>query len=67
MIGSPLARPYLHFVYNVLEVTPFVLAFWDQTNLVNREYLARGPVGSEAISLPQAISLPLAGRGGEGV
>jgi hypothetical protein len=26
----PLARPYLHLVYNVLEVTPFTAAFWWQ-------------------------------------
>ena len=34
VIGSPLARPYLHFAYNFLVVTPMVLAFWDQTRLV---------------------------------
>jgi hypothetical protein len=34
LIGSPLARPYLHFTYNFLVVTPMVLAFWDQTKHV---------------------------------
>jgi hypothetical protein len=31
LVGSPLARPYLHFAYNFLVVLPLVLAFWDQT------------------------------------
>ncbi|MDQ6750416.1 MAG: hypothetical protein M3Z33_06675 [Actinomycetota bacterium] len=31
VIGSPLARPYLHFAYNFLVVIPTVLAFWDQS------------------------------------
>jgi hypothetical protein len=34
VIGSPLARPYLHFAYNFLVVVPMVLAFWDQTKQV---------------------------------
>lgn len=33
LIGSPLARPYLHLVYNLVEVTPFTMAFWDQGRL----------------------------------
>ena len=41
LIGSPLARPYLHFVYNYLEVMPLVIAFWDQSWLVYDKYLAR--------------------------
>jgi hypothetical protein len=35
LIGSPLARPYLHFAYNLLVVVPMVLAFWDQTKHVH--------------------------------
>jgi hypothetical protein len=31
LVGSPLARPYLHFAYNFVVVLPLVLAFWDQT------------------------------------
>jgi len=31
VIGSPLARPYLHFAYNLIVVTPMVLALWDET------------------------------------
>jgi hypothetical protein len=31
VIGTPLARPYLHFAYNYLVVVPMVLAFWDQS------------------------------------
>ena len=34
VIGSPLARPYLHFTYNFLVVIPTVLAFWDQSKRV---------------------------------
>ena len=34
VIGSPLARPYLHFAYNFVVVLPMVLAFWDQTKQV---------------------------------
>jgi hypothetical protein len=34
LIGSPLARPYLHFVYNLLVVVPMVCAFLDQTRYV---------------------------------
>lgn len=34
LIGSPLARPYLHFTYNFLVVVPMVLAFLDQTKHV---------------------------------
>ncbi len=34
LAGSPLARPYLHLVYNVIEVTPFVLAFYDRSRAV---------------------------------
>jgi hypothetical protein len=35
LVGSPLERPYLHLVYNVIEVTPFVLAFYDQSRLAD--------------------------------
>lgn len=31
VLGSPLARPYLHFAYNLLVVVPMTLAFWDYT------------------------------------
>ncbi len=41
VIGSPLARPYLHFAYNFFEVVPLVIAFWDQSSLVFDRYLAR--------------------------
>jgi len=34
VIGSPLARPYMHFAYNFIVVVPMVLAFWDQTKHV---------------------------------
>jgi hypothetical protein len=41
LIGSPLDRPYLHFVYNYLEVVPLVIAFWDQSRRVYDRYLER--------------------------
>jgi len=36
LVGSPLARPYLHFVYNVLVIVPLLFAFWRQTVQVFR-------------------------------
>jgi hypothetical protein len=29
LVPTPLARPYLHLVYNYVEIVPFLLAFWD--------------------------------------
>jgi hypothetical protein len=43
LVGSPLARPYLHLVYNVIEVTPFVLAYYDQSRLIFNRSVARPP------------------------
>jgi len=37
LVGSMLARPYLHFTYNVLVIVPLVIAFWDQTVRVYRQ------------------------------
>jgi hypothetical protein len=49
LLGSPLDRPYLHFVYNYLEVVPLVIAFWDQSRRVYDQYLERAfPMLSEA-------------------
>jgi hypothetical protein len=43
LIGSPLARPYLHFTYNFLVVVPMVCAFLDQTKHVyDRHAVGRG-------------------------
>ncbi len=39
ILGSPLDRPYIHFVYNYLEVVPLVIAFWDQSRRVFDQYL----------------------------
>lgn len=48
LIGSPLDRPYLHFVYNYFEVVPLVIAFWDQSWRVYDRYLERAfPMLSE--------------------
>ncbi len=46
LVGSSLARPYLHLVYNVIEVTPFVLAFYDQSRLVYDRHAASRPAGA---------------------
>jgi hypothetical protein len=46
LLGTPLARPYLHLVYNVIEVSPFVLAYYDQSRLV----FDRHPVSLPAIA-----------------
>ena len=46
LVGSPLARPYLHFVYNVIEVTPFVLAYYDQSRLMYDRSVAHAPAES---------------------
>ena len=34
LIGSPLARPYLHFGYNFVVVGTMLVALWDETNRV---------------------------------
>ena len=40
LIGSPLARPYLHFAYNFIVVVPMVCAFVDQTKQVYTKRVA---------------------------
>jgi hypothetical protein len=48
VIGSPLARPYLHFAYNFLVILPMGLAFWDETQRAQREWpeaTSRHPLG----------------------
>jgi hypothetical protein len=35
VIGSPLARPYLHFTYNALVTVPMVLALWHESRRVD--------------------------------
>jgi hypothetical protein len=34
LVGSPLARPYLHFAYNFLVVIPMLVGLWDETKRV---------------------------------
>ena len=34
VIGSPLARPYLHFAYNFSVALPLTLAFWAETKRI---------------------------------
>jgi hypothetical protein len=42
VIGSPLARPYLHFAYNFLVIVPMALAFWDETKRVRSAWPPAG-------------------------
>jgi hypothetical protein len=47
VIGSPIARPYLHFAYNFVVIVPMVCAFFDQTKLVReRTAVDRPSLGS---------------------
>lgn len=41
MVGSPFARPYLHYVYNFFVVVPLIVALWDETRRTYNLYLAR--------------------------
>src|SRR5262249_41700171 len=50
LVGSPLARPYLHLVYNVIEVTPFVLAYYDQSRVIYERIVA-GASAEVAVSI----------------
>jgi hypothetical protein len=43
VIGSPLARPYLHFAYNFLVIVPMALAFWDETKRVRSAWPQPAP------------------------
>jgi hypothetical protein len=52
VIGSPLARPYLHFAYNFLVVLPMVLAFWDETRRAQRTWREPAPRQPLAIGSP---------------
>jgi hypothetical protein len=45
VIGSPLARPYLHFTYNLLVTVPMVLALWREGRRVTRHAEARSIQG----------------------
>jgi hypothetical protein len=39
--GLPLARPDLHFLYNLAETAPLLLAFFHQVGEANRNVAAR--------------------------
>jgi hypothetical protein len=57
LIGSPLSRPYLHFVYNFLVIIPMLVGLWDETKRVLDRFLARALVRR---------SSPVGWRGSEG-
>lgn len=46
VIGSPLARPYLHFTYNLLVVVPMAVALWEESTRVRDHIVARLPAAS---------------------
>ena len=48
VIGSPLARPYLHFAYNFLVIVPMAIAFWDETKRARSAWPAEAPAPSRA-------------------
>jgi hypothetical protein len=52
VIGSPLARPYLHFTYNLFVTVPMVLACWHEARRVE----LRSPV--PASSQPRSATSP---------
>lgn len=57
LVGSPLARPYLHLAYNMIEVVPFVLAFWVQSERIYRPGLIiGGGERSPAPTRPEPVS-----------
>lgn len=41
MIGTPFARPYLHFIYNFFVVVPLIVALWDETKYAYNVWLAK--------------------------
>jgi hypothetical protein len=41
LVGSPLARPYLHYIYNYFVVVPLVMALWDESKHAYNVWLAR--------------------------
>jgi hypothetical protein len=43
LLSLVLDRPYLHFGYNLIEVIPLLLAYWDQTQKI---YAAVWPLSS---------------------
>jgi len=55
LLSFVLDRPYLHFGYNLIEVIPLVLAYWDQTQKI---YEAAWPLSSPTTTRnPQVANL----------
>jgi hypothetical protein len=53
LIGSPLARPYLHFSYNFVVVIAMLIGFWDETRRIYDHNLARALPGLTETDLIQ--------------
>jgi hypothetical protein len=49
VIGSPLARPYLHFAYNLGVVVPMAVALWDESTRLSDHVLARSRAASATV------------------
>jgi hypothetical protein len=67
VIGSPIARPYLHFAYNFVVIVPTVCAFLDQTKFVRARYgPSRGspsarPVGQASVAAAAPVRWSITG------
>jgi hypothetical protein len=62
VIGSPIARPYLHFAYNFVVIVPMVCAFLDQTKLVRERVRPAGRSRAFRVNLRQPASAPVGGH-----
>ncbi len=59
VIGSPLARPYLHFSYNFFVTVPMVLACWHEARRVTVRRSATEPLPAQvAIAEPARWGFP---------
>jgi len=53
VIGTPLARPYLHFMYNFLVMMPMALALWRES----RRVVERAPLtGATPAPQPETVT-----------
>ena len=64
LIGSPLARPYLHFGYNFVVVVTMLVGLWDETNRVKERArtMAPSPTNLRVLDLREVSKGPVADR-----
>ena len=55
VIGSPLARPYLHFTYNLCVTVPMVLALWHESRRVADRVAEVASGGAPRSAHPEAL------------